>query len=187
MTKKNPEDLKAYEQFLKAWKNKSLRKDDPIYLIVTRKAYKTASSWNWSDWVDDLIQETFVSLSKGGYNGDGPIEAYIASILGNQIKRYWRKERPNLRSEMPEELPAPSEESFHVKLELSDREKRLIARAPQHLLWYLEFIDEFEGYASERDAAKYGKVTRHKIQRIKEEIRKYLAAGGFTKGAGGKD
>jgi hypothetical protein len=63
--------------------------------------------------------------------------------------------------------------------------KRLIAKTPQNLWWYIEFIVEFEGYASERDAAKFGKVTRYQIQKIKEEIRTIWSEEGRAKASGG--
>lgn len=183
---KYPKDLQTLEQFLERWNNNTLDKNDPVYYMVTHKVPKIAASWNWSDWADDFIQETFRKLIKGNYRGEGPLEAYIASIMGNLIKEHWRKERRNLMVEITEDLQIPSTQSVDADLELSDRMKRLITRTPQELWWYIVFIVDFEGYASERDAAEYGKVTRYQIQKIKEEIRRIWSTKSRAKGSGGE-
>ncbi|HKV34395.1 MAG TPA: hypothetical protein VJP89_08745 [Pyrinomonadaceae bacterium] len=184
---KNLKDLEIYEQYMERWKTNSLGKDDPILRMVTQKARKITSSWNCSDWADDLINETLIILGKGDYRGDGSIEGYVVHVMANLIKLHWRKERSSLRAEMPEDLAATNEQSLHAELELSDRTKRLIARTPQQFWWYLEFVADFEGYASERDAAKYAKVTRHQIQKLKEEIRRIWSAMERAKASGGGD
>jgi hypothetical protein len=180
-------DKEMFDQFIERWKSGSLGEDDPIVRMVNQKGRKVTSSWNCSDWADDLINETLIKLSKAGYRAEGSLEGYIAHLMGNEVKLHWRKERSNLKDEMPEDLSTPNEPSFHAELELSDRLKRLIANTPQQFWWYLEFVADFEGYASERDAAKHGKVTRHQIQKIKEEIKRIWSAMHRAKGSGGGD
>ncbi|MEA2206369.1 MAG: hypothetical protein QOE77_3145 [Blastocatellia bacterium] len=167
----NNSDERLYQQFLDGCLNNSLADSDPVVRLVGAKAQK-ASAWGWGDWTDDLKQETLIQLAKGNYRGDGPLEGYISRIMGNFITRLWRKEHKDRWSEMPVDLKESGDFAEGIESRLSDRTKRLIARSPKHLWWFIEAIVDADGYLSEQDAAKIGKVTRYRVGKLKEELRR---------------
>lgn len=168
---KNNSDLERYQRFLESCKDSSAMKDDPVAIAVRKRVQKVATAWGWSGWIDDLIQETFLELCKGEYRGDGPLDGYVAHILGNKIRRLFRKEGSGRRAEMPTDMQDRRDIAAEIEARPSDRTKRLIARSPKHLWWFLEAIFETDGYLSERDAARIGKTSRYRIVELKKELR----------------
>jgi DNA-directed RNA polymerase specialized sigma24 family protein len=161
-------DVRRYAEFLARWKGAPGLESDSVVLTVRSKAPK-AAALGWADWVKDLEQETLLKLAQGKYRGEGPLDGYIAHVLANEIRLIWRREGRNRRAEMPEELDDHSD--FTSDIEWSERVKLLRAKSPKHLWWFIEAVIDYEGYLSERDAATNGRVTRHRIARLKEELR----------------
>lgn len=168
---KNNSDLKRYQQFMKCLDEGSSIEEDSVVLTVRNKVRKVAPAWGWTEWIEDLEQETLIKLHKGKYRGEGSLDGYIAHILGNEIKLLWRKEGGSRRAEMPADLEDKRDRASEIDSRLSDRTKRLIKKSPQHLLWFIEAVVDADGYLSEREAAKIGKVTKYKIEKLKKELR----------------
>jgi hypothetical protein len=169
---KNNRDMQRYQQFLKNFRNEdSSIEDDPVARTVRDKARKVAHAWGWGDWAKDFEHETLIKLAKGEYRGEGSLDGYIAHILGNEVKLLWRKEGGDRRTEMPDDPKESNDFASEIESRLSDRTKRLMARSPKHLWWFIEAIVGADGYLSERDAAMKGKITRHKVVTLKEELR----------------
>jgi hypothetical protein len=168
---KNISDLKRYQQFLERLDEGSSIEEDSVFLTVRNKVRKVAPAWGWTNWIDDLEQETILKLYKGEYRGEGSLDGYIAHILGNEIRLLWRKEGGSRRAEMPADFEESRDYASEIESRLSDRTKRLIQKSPRHLLWFIEAIVDADVYLSERDAAKVGKVTRYKVEKLKEELR----------------
>jgi hypothetical protein len=168
-------DWTMNQEFLARCEDGSLTDDNPVVRMVRKKA-NMARRWGWANWVDDLEQETLIELMKGKYRGDGPLEGYIAHIMGSKLIRHWQKEHADIRGELPAEVKDGSDFAEKLEAGFSDRTKRLIARSPKHLWWFIETIVEADDYLSERDLAEIGKITRYRVTVLRKELRQVWEA-----------
>jgi hypothetical protein len=86
------DDWKHYQEFLRAWADATLDESNPVYRKVEQASLKVCRRFGRVEDAPGLIQISLISLAKGQYKNEYPLDNYIASIMLNELRRRWQKE-----------------------------------------------------------------------------------------------